>query len=66
MTVGIQHCDAPEAAADLAEQLRSRLRMVTDEITVDLGPVLGCHVGPGAVGVVIASHLEAIEGIDTV
>lgn len=66
VTVGIQHCDAPEAAADLAEQLRSRLRMVTDEITVDLGPVLGCHVGPGAVGVVIASHLEAIEGIDTV
>ncbi|MGV9794228.1 DegV family protein [Gordonia sp. NPDC003422] len=63
VTLGIQHCAADAAAADLAEKLRSKLRVVVSEITVDLGPVLGCHVGPGAVGVVIASHLEPIEGI---
>lgn len=61
VTVGIQHCQSPAAAADLAGRLRDRLRHVTSTITVDLGPVLGCHVGPGAVGVVIGSYLEPIE-----
>ncbi|MCR8896577.1 DegV family protein [Gordonia sp. GONU] len=64
VTVGIQHCETPEVAADLLATLRNRLRMVTSELTVDLGPILGSHVGPGAVGVVIASHLEPIEGLE--
>ncbi len=39
--------------------------MVTSELTVDLGPILGSHVGPpGSVGVVIASHLDPIEGLE--
>ncbi|GAC66293.1 hypothetical protein GS4_02_00030 [Gordonia soli NBRC 108243] len=64
VTVGIQHCRAADMAHDLGDQLTERLRVVTSRITVDLGPILGCHVGPGALGVVIAEHLDPIEGID--
>lgn len=64
VTVGVQHCETPDVAAELLATLRNRLRMVTSELTVDLGPILGSHVGPGAVGVVIASHLEPIEGLE--
>ncbi|GAC83586.1 DegV family protein [Gordonia paraffinivorans] len=64
VTVGIQHCESPVVAEELLETLRGRLRMVTSELVVELGPILGPHVGPGAVGVVIASHLDPIEGIE--
>ncbi|WP_454175394.1 DegV family protein [Gordonia sputi] len=72
VTLGVQHCQAPAAAADLVVRLRESLRSVTSSITVDLGPVLGCHVGPGAVGVVIGTQLDPItrgpsvaEGLST-
>ncbi|MEO9327433.1 DegV family protein [Gordonia aurantiaca] len=65
VTVGIQHCECEDTARDLLETLRGRLRMVTSELIVDLGPILGSHVGPGSVGVVIASHLDPIEGIES-
>lgn len=64
VTVGVQHSQVPELARELADQLRDRLRIVTSEITVDLGPVLGCHVGRGAIGLAIASHLEPIGGVE--
>ncbi|MDS1115544.1 DegV family protein [Gordonia westfalica] len=64
VTVGVQHCETPDVAAELLATLRNRLRMVTSELTVDLGPILGSHVGPGSVGVVIASHLDPIEGLE--
>lgn len=62
VTLGIQHCAAGDFARDLAAQLRDRLRVVTSELIVDLGPILGSHVGPGAIGTVIATHLEPIAG----
>ncbi|MGV9710388.1 DegV family protein [Gordonia sp. NPDC003424] len=61
VTLGVQHSQSPELAGEVAEQLRGRLTEVTSEITVDLGPVLGCHVGAGAIGVAIATHLEPFE-----
>ncbi|MEP9391052.1 MULTISPECIES: DegV family protein [Gordonia] len=64
MTLGIQHCQAPDLAAEVAETLRGRLRGVTSQLTVDLGPILGSHIGPGAVGVVLTSHLDPIVGAD--
>ncbi|ASR04102.1 DegV family protein [Gordonia rubripertincta] len=64
VTVGVQHCETPDVAAELLATLRNRLRMVTSELTVDLGPILGSHVGPGSVGIVIASHLDPIEGLE--
>ncbi|GAA1481018.1 DegV family protein [Gordonia sinesedis] len=66
VTLGVQHCQAPEVARDVADRLRERVRLVSSELTVELGPVLGAHVGPGAVGVVVATHLEPIAGVDDV
>ncbi|MYR05065.1 DegV family EDD domain-containing protein [Gordonia sp. SID5947] len=59
--LGVQHSAAPELARELADQLTERLRVVTSELIVDLGPVLGCHVGPGAIGVAIATGLDPLE-----
>ncbi|MFW0786785.1 DegV family protein [Gordonia sp. CPCC 206044] len=61
VVLGVQHSAAPDAAAELAGQLRERLGVVTSELIVDLGPILGCHVGPGALGVALGTHLDPIE-----
>lgn len=66
VTLGVQHCADPELAADVAGRMRERLRVVTSQLTVDLGPVLGCHVGHGAVGVVIGTELDPIVGADEI
>lgn len=66
VTVGIQHCQSEDLAREFGEQLLSKLRVVTSSVIVDLGPVLGSHVGPGAIGVVIATHLDPIEGADPI
>lgn len=60
VTLGIQHCQAPDVAEELRVTLVERLRKVTSTLVVDLGPVLGCHVGPGAVGVVVGTQLEPL------
>lgn len=64
VTFGIQHSQSPELASELADQLRGRLCAVTAELSVDLGPVLGCHVGPGAIGLAVAAHLEPIDATE--
>ena len=49
LRVAVMHADEPEKAAELKEQLASTLdcaELYISEIT----PVLGMHVGPGAVG----------------
>ncbi|MBD0023906.1 DegV family EDD domain-containing protein [Gordonia pseudamarae] len=63
VTLGVQHCEAPELAHEVADDLRKKLKMVTSSLIVEISPVLGSHVGPGAVGVVIGTHLDPIEGI---
>lgn len=63
VTVGVQHCQAPVLADEFRAKVESQLRVVTSSLTVDLGPVLGCHVGPGAIGIVVAVHLEPIDGL---
>jgi len=47
--LGIPHAGAPEAAIALAEELRP----VSEHppVIVDVTPVIGAHVGPGAVGI---------------
>ena len=57
VTVGIQHCQNPEAADELRATMIDRLDDVVDTLTVDLGPVLGVHVGRGAVGVALGHGL---------
>lgn len=61
VTLGVQHCESPELASEFADSIADRFREVTSRVIVDLGPVLGCHVGPGAIGVTLATNLEPIE-----
>jgi DegV family protein with EDD domain len=49
-TVSVVHSNDPEACQSMAETLKAELN-VTDIITSEIGPVVGTHAGPGAVGI---------------
>ena len=51
--VAVQHLEARERADDLAKRLRARLPGVT-VVECEVGGVVGAHVGPGMVSVVVA------------
>ena len=56
-TVVVQHLAAPARAHELAERLRTRLAGYSGVVTVEVGEVgavIGAHVGPGMVAVVVA------------
>lgn len=61
VTVGIQHCQNPELAAEVLERASERIEKITSSIVVDLGAVLGTHVGPGAVGITLGYGLTPIN-----
>ncbi len=61
VTVAVQHCQAPELAVEVHRSIVDRLPHVVSSLTVDLGPVLGIHVGPGAVGISVARGLDPID-----
>jgi DegV family protein with EDD domain len=52
--LAVHHVDNPGGAADLAATLTSALPACGPVVVTDLGPVLGIHLGPGAVGIVAA------------
>ncbi|MEW5869262.1 MAG: DegV family protein [Chloroflexota bacterium] len=45
----VLHCDAAEEARDLAEQISARFNCA-EMHTVEAGPVIGTHAGPGTLG----------------
>ncbi|MGY0497272.1 DegV family protein [Nocardia sp. FBN12] len=51
--LGIQHLGAPEAAANIAAQLREQLPEVRELYIAEFGPALGVHLGVGALGVAV-------------
>jgi DegV family protein with EDD domain len=55
--LAVHHVDNPIGAAEVAATLASALPACGPAIVTDLGPVLGVHLGSGAVAVVVA--LEA-------
>lgn len=55
--LGIQHLAAPERAETLATELHARIPNVADVYLGEVGPVIGAHVGPGALGVVVAPQI---------
>ncbi|GAA2458337.1 DegV family protein [Actinomadura vinacea] len=55
--LGVQHLAAPARAEALAQNLRERIPHVGDVYVGEVGPVIGAHVGPGMLGVVVAPHL---------
>ena len=52
--VGVQHLAAADRAEELAERLRRRLPGLRDLHVGEVGAVVGAHVGPGMIGVVVA------------
>lgn len=52
--LAVHHVDNPDGAADLAATLAAALPACGAAVITDLGPVLGVHLGPGALGVVVA------------
>jgi DegV family protein with EDD domain len=55
--LGIQHLAAPTRAEALATRLRDRIPHLQDVYVGEVGPVIGAHVGPGMLGVVVAPQL---------
>lgn len=51
LRVGIMHANVPEEASTLRDQILTRFS-VEQLIVTELGPTVGAHVGPGAMGVV--------------
>jgi DegV family protein with EDD domain len=60
ITLGVQHCDAPDLADQIIEALQSKLA-ITSLVQSDLGPVLSRHVGSGAVGIAVTTSLDPID-----
>ena len=52
--LAVHHIDNPAAAAEVAATLAAALPGCGEVVVTDLGPVLGVHVGAGAVGIVVA------------
>lgn len=52
--LAVHHVDNPEGAAEVAATLAGALPRCGPPLITDLGPVLGVHLGSGAVGVVVS------------
>jgi len=52
--LAVHHIDAPDRANELAARLHERLAGTPEPMLVELGPVVGAHVGPGTLAVVVA------------
>lgn len=51
--LAVQHLASPERAADIAQQLKERVPGLRDLYESEVGAVVGAHVGPGLLGVVV-------------
>jgi DegV family protein with EDD domain len=54
--VAVHHLAAAARAESVAGQLRKTLPAVGDVQVAELGPVLGVHLGPGAIGTIVVSR----------
>ena len=52
--VAVHHLAAADKAAELGERLRTRLPRLTSLHVSEVGAVVGAHVGPGLLGVVVS------------
>jgi fatty acid-binding protein DegV len=53
-SVAVHHLAAAERAERLAAEIRDRLPQLRELHVSELGAAIGAHVGPGAVGIVVA------------
>jgi hypothetical protein len=61
--LAVHHVDNPAGAAEVAATLAGALPGCGPAVVTDLGPVLGVHLGPGAVGVVLATQPAVESGV---
>jgi DegV family protein with EDD domain len=54
--VTVHHLAAPAPATALADRLRDRIPALTELYVGEVGAVIGAHVGPGMLAVVVAPH----------
>jgi DegV family protein with EDD domain len=54
--VAVQHLASPERAVDIARQLRDALPNLVALHESEVGAVVGAHVGPGSLGIIIAKR----------
>jgi DegV family protein with EDD domain len=54
--LAVHHVAAPARAELVADQLRAGVPELGELVVAELGPVLGVHLGPGALGTVIVQH----------
>jgi len=52
--IAVHHLDATRRAAELAERLQSRVANAGEVLLVELGAVVGAHVGPGTIAVAVS------------
>ncbi|MCV7191534.1 DegV family protein [Mycolicibacterium brumae] len=55
VSLAVHHVANPDGARELADNLAQRLPAAEAPVVSELGPVLGLHVGAGALGVVVAA-----------
>ncbi|HLM05387.1 MAG TPA: DegV family protein [Blastococcus sp.] len=64
VSVAVHHLAAEERAQRLAGELRERLPALRELHVSELGAAIGAHVGPGAVGIVVAPFWKEPTGLD--
>jgi DegV family protein with EDD domain len=58
--LAVSHLANPERAHALAERLRGRVPQAIDVVVTEVGPVIGAHVGPGMLAVVVAPRPDTV------
>jgi fatty acid-binding protein DegV len=57
--IAVHHLDSKARASDLVERLRARVASTTTVVLVELGAVVGAHVGPGTIAVAVSPRPSA-------
>ena len=57
--IAVHHLDSQARAVDLADRLRAKVPASTTVILVELGAVVGAHVGPGTIAVAVSPRPDA-------
>jgi len=60
--IAVHHLDSQTRANDLVERLRARVASTTTVVLVELGAVVGAHVGPGTIAVAVSPRPSAGQG----
>lgn len=55
-TIALVHTNAPQRVEELREQAKSIFKKVVDAYSMEVTPVIGSHIGPGAVGFVVVTE----------